>query len=106
MDHPSIEQAAVVPVPDPVMGECSLACLVTRPGEPRLDIPALRQWFVGKGVAKFKTPELVEHLDGLPMTGSGKIDRVSLKRRFAGLAPPDRRRDPRRGSGSSPDAGR
>ena len=63
MGHPAIAAATVVPVPDPVLGERALACIVRRPGAPKIDVPALREWFIDQGVAKFKIPEYVEHLE-------------------------------------------
>ena len=79
--HPSIRQAVAVGYPDPVMGERVGAFVVaTTP----FDLDECQQWFAGRGMAKFKTPERVEQLDELPLLGSGKPDRASLRDRLAG----------------------
>ena len=44
-----------------------------------------RRWFADQGVARFKTPELVVHLDEIPLLGVGKPDRPVLRERAAGL---------------------
>ena len=88
MGHPAIAAATVVPVPDPVLGERALACIVRRPGAPKIDVPALREWFIDQGVAKFKIPEYVEHLEEMPLTSAGKVDRVALRRRARSFQPP------------------
>lgn len=88
MGHPAIAAATVVPVPDPVLGERALACIARRPGAPKIDVPALREWFIDQGVAKFKIPEYVEHLEEMPLTSAGKVDRVALRRRARSFQPP------------------
>ena len=88
MGHPAIAAATVVPVPDPVLGERALACIVRRPGAPKIDVPALREWFIDQGVAKFKIPEYVEHLEEMPLTSAGKVDRVALRRWARSFQPP------------------
>jgi cyclohexanecarboxylate-CoA ligase len=78
--HPAVRQATVVGYPDPLMGERVAAFVVaTAP----FDLAECRNWFAGRGMAKFKTPEQVEQLDRLPLLGSGKPDRAGLQRRAA-----------------------
>jgi cyclohexanecarboxylate-CoA ligase len=78
--HPAVRQATVVGYPDPLMGERVAAFVVaTSP----FDLAECRDWFAGRGMAKFKTPEQVEQLDHLPLLGSGKPDRAGLQRRAA-----------------------
>ncbi|MHB1774555.1 MAG: class I adenylate-forming enzyme family protein [Acidimicrobiales bacterium] len=73
--HPDVEQAVVVGVPDPLMGERVAAAVVSR--RP-LDAAACARWFADQGVARFKAPERVVRLDRLPTLGSGKPDRAAL----------------------------
>lgn len=74
--HPAINQAAVVAMPDPRLGERGCAFVVA--SEP-IDVPAVQQHLTALGVAKFKWPERVVLLDDLPRTNVGKIDKVGLR---------------------------
>jgi cyclohexanecarboxylate-CoA ligase len=78
--HPHVHHAVAVGYPDPLMGE-RVAAFVESTAP--FDLEACRQWFAGRGIAKFKTPERVERLDHLPLLGSGKPDRADLQRRAA-----------------------
>jgi acyl-CoA synthetase (AMP-forming)/AMP-acid ligase II len=84
--HPSVLHAAVVGYPDPLMGE-RVAAFVEAGGS--FDLEACRRWFVERGVARFKTPELVVHLERIPLLGSGKPDRGALLRLAAARAQAD-----------------
>ncbi len=78
--HPDIHHAVAVGYPDPLMGE-RVAVFVESTAP--FDLEACRQWFSGRGMAIFKTPEKVERVDHLPLLGSGKPDRAALRRRAA-----------------------
>ena len=80
MDHPAIEQAGVVAMPDAVLGQKACAFLVARPGAARLTVGDLKNYFMALGIAKFKIPERVEYLDTMPVTGSGKCAKVELRK--------------------------
>ena len=87
MDHPSIAAAAAIAIPDDVMGQRVYAYLVARDGAAPLDVADLQEWFVARGMAKFKIPEFVEYLDEMPLTSSGKTDKVTLRRRLRASHP-------------------
>ncbi|MBB4688750.1 (2,3-dihydroxybenzoyl)adenylate synthase [Amycolatopsis jiangsuensis] len=74
--HPRITGAAVVPMPDPRLGERACAYLVV--DGPELTLPEIQQHFAALEVAKFKWPERVEHLSQIPRTLVGKADKKSL----------------------------
>jgi cyclohexanecarboxylate-CoA ligase len=76
--HSSIEDAAVVPYPDPKLGERVCAFLVLNPGATFALDDALAH-FVGLGLAKQKTPERLETIDVLPRTAIGKVNKSVLK---------------------------
>ncbi len=78
--HPSVRQAVAVGYPDELMGERVGAFVVS---DGPFDLEVCRQWFVDRGIARFKTPERVVRLDRLPLLGSGKADRAALGRRAA-----------------------
>ena len=82
--HPGVRQAVVVGCPDQRVGERVAAFIV---GDRHLDVEECQRWFAAQGVARFKTPELVVHLEEIPLLGIGKPDRPALRARVAALAP-------------------
>ncbi|MBF9069254.1 class I adenylate-forming enzyme family protein [Streptacidiphilus fuscans] len=77
--HPDVAEAACVAVPDPDLGERLCACLVQRPGTPPLDVASLGAYLGGeRGLARRKLPELVLHLERLPLGATGKVCRRTL----------------------------
>jgi cyclohexanecarboxylate-CoA ligase len=81
--HPDIRQAVVVGCPDRRLGERVAAFVV---GGPDVDVEECGRFFASLGVARFKTPELVVHVEELPLLGVGKPDRSLLRERAAELA--------------------
>jgi acyl-CoA synthetase (AMP-forming)/AMP-acid ligase II len=80
--HPAVRHAVAVGCPDERLGERVAAFVV---GDGRLDVEECRHWFASHGVARFKTPELVVHVDEIPLLGIGKPDRATLRDRAARL---------------------
>jgi cyclohexanecarboxylate-CoA ligase len=78
--HPAVRQAAAVGYPDDRLGE--RVCAVVVASEP-FDLAACRTWFEARGVTRFKWPERVLQLPGMPVLGAGKIDRGALRARAA-----------------------
>ena len=85
MTHPSVNLAAVVSLPDARLAEVAVAFVRTEPGC-ALTASEVVEYCRGK-IASFKIPRHVALLDDLPMTSTGKIQKVRLrdeaKRRFA-----------------------
>jgi acetyl-CoA synthetase len=84
MKHQAVALAAVVGVPDPVRTELVKAFLVLKPGHAAS--PALAseiQDFVKIRLAAYEYPRLVEFVEALPMTTTGKIIRRALRERPA-----------------------
>ena len=77
--HPGVRQAVVVGCPDQRVGERVAAFIV---GDGALDVEECRRWFTAQGVARFKTPEMVVHLEEIPLLGIGKPDRPALRARL------------------------
>ncbi|WP_298444754.1 AMP-binding protein [Gordonia sp. (in: high G+C Gram-positive bacteria)] len=78
ISHPGIADVAVVAMPDPRLGERTCAYLVSATGE-ELSMRDVQEHLDGLGVAKFKWPERLEWVSGLPRTNVGKVNKVSLR---------------------------
>ncbi len=74
--HPSVREAVAVAAPDARLGERVCVFVV---GDPSFDLDTCRAWFEAQGVARFKTPERVEHMEHLPTLPAGKVDRAVLR---------------------------
>jgi acetyl-CoA synthetase/medium-chain acyl-CoA synthetase len=80
LEHPDVVEAAAVAAPDPDRGSVVKAYVVLRAGV-RGDAALARnlQDHVKQVTAPYKYPRLVEFVEGLPKTVSGKIRRVELR---------------------------
>ncbi|MBM7717033.1 AMP-binding protein [Siminovitchia sp. FSL H7-0308] len=75
--HPDVMEAAVVGLPDTVLGEISCACITLKPHS-QMDEKDLFQ-FIRERIADYKVPDKMIILDEFPMTASGKIKKISLR---------------------------
>ncbi|MGV9310759.1 AMP-binding protein [Streptomyces sp. NPDC003691] len=79
VQHPSVSFAALVAMPDPVLGEKGCAYLVLEPGAEPLTVTTLGEHLLDLGVARYKLPERVEIVDTLPLTNVGKVSKKTLR---------------------------
>jgi amino acid adenylation domain-containing protein len=76
LSHPGVREAAVLAVPDEIIGNRIRAVVATNvPGA--LGVLELQQYCASR-VPKYMIPELIDLCDELPKTSTGKIDRVKL----------------------------
>lgn len=80
LSHTKVVNVAIIGVPDKKWGETGKAFILLKQGETSTREEML-DFLEGK-VARYKFPRHVEFVDELPMTASGKIKKVELKRRY------------------------
>jgi len=76
--HQAIAQCAIVPMPDPVLGERACCFLVLNPGAAPVTLDDLRVFLQARDVAKTKWPERVEIISDMPMTPTRKVKKAEL----------------------------
>jgi len=76
--HPKVTEAAVVPMPDPEMGERACAFVTLKEGE-TFTFEEMVEYLKSKKIAMFKIPERLEVLETMPLAGAAKIDKKVLK---------------------------
>lgn len=81
-EHPSIEEVAVVGIPDDRLGEKVCAYIVTT-GEEQISVSDLRTWVEAVGATKYLAPDEVVVVDELPMTPTGKVAKAALSKQAA-----------------------
>jgi acyl-coenzyme A synthetase/AMP-(fatty) acid ligase len=80
LEHPAVAESAVVASPDETRGAVVKAFVVLARGfEPSDTLKTEIQDFVKSATAPYKYPRLIEFVDTLPKTVSGKIRRVELR---------------------------
>ena len=77
LSHPSVKNASCVPVPDPVLGERMCACVLLRENA-RLNFDELKNFLLGKEIAKYKLPERLEIMQDFPLSPFGKVSKKTL----------------------------
>lgn len=78
--HPAVADVGVVGIPDPDKGQITKAFIVLKPGFEGGDafFDELKE-FLKEHIAIYKLPRLIEYLDSLPRTPTGKLLRRKLR---------------------------
>ena len=85
LTHPKVLECAITAAPDPVRGQVVKATVVlVRGTEPSEELKKELQNHVKKVTAPYKYPRIVEFVEELPKTLSGKIRRVEIRDADAG----------------------
>jgi len=80
-EHDAVLECAITGAPDPKRGQVVKATVVLNKGyEPTDDLIKELQDYVKKTTAPYKYPRIVEFVDELPKTISGKIKRAQIRR--------------------------
>jgi acetyl-CoA synthetase len=80
MEHPSVMECAITAADDAIRGKVVKATIVLADGyQPSDELKKELQNFVKKSTAPYKYPRIVEFVDELPKTFSGKIRRVEIR---------------------------
>jgi acyl-CoA synthetase (AMP-forming)/AMP-acid ligase II len=77
--HPAIAEAAVCAYPDENLGERVCACIVVATDNEQPSLADLNDYLLQQGLAKFKLPERLMVLPGLPRNALGKVQRNELQ---------------------------
>lgn len=96
MAHPAVAEAAVIAVAHPTWIERPLACVVRKPGA-SLEAAELRE-FLAPRCARWQLPDVIDFVDAIPRTATGKFWKVRLRERYADWTWPDDAMTPKRGT--------
>jgi len=76
--HPQVAAVAVIPMPDPLMGERVCAYIQPKAGA-RLTFEEIISFLKGQKASVLQLPERIEFIDAMPYTGVQKTDKRALQ---------------------------
>ena len=77
--HPKIMQSAIVPMPDPILGEKACAFVTLRPDAESVALEEVVVYLLEKNIAKNKLPEKLVVIAEMPLTPTRKIIKGRLR---------------------------
>ncbi len=80
--HPGVYEAAVIPVADQKWGEVPKAVVVAKPGCELSEVELIE--FCRTRLAHYKCPQSIEFCASLPKTGTGKVLKRELRKKYQG----------------------
>jgi len=87
LEHPDVEAAAVLGLPDPRLGERVVAVVQPKPGRTAPPEAALRA-FCGERIARYKVPDHIASTTAMPRNAMGKVLKRELRALLERSAPP------------------
>jgi len=85
LEHPAVDDIAIVAMPSLVTGEIGCAFLIPKKGK-SIDLLEIQRYLNGQGLARQKFPEYLVLLNELPRVPSGKIKKDVLRIKARELA--------------------
>ncbi|MGC8492148.1 MAG: AMP-binding protein [Syntrophobacteraceae bacterium] len=82
LDHPDVAQVAVVPMPDPDLGEKVCAYIQVMP-KATLTFEDVISFLRGRKASVLQLPQRIEFIDAFPYTKAGKLDKATLREDIA-----------------------
>lgn len=76
LEHPNVEECAVLGIPDDVMGEV-VGVVIASKQNLRIDIDSLSSWCRDK-MPPYHIPKVLETMDKIPRNAMGKINKKDL----------------------------
>ncbi|HKW56212.1 MAG TPA: long-chain-fatty-acid--CoA ligase [Candidatus Acidoferrum sp.] len=80
LSHPAVMEATIIPVPDARWGEVPKALVVLRPSQQASERELIEH--CRARLTHYKCPQSVEFLDQLPRTGTGKVLKRELRKKY------------------------
>jgi fatty-acyl-CoA synthase len=80
MGHPAVQEAAVIAVKDEKWGEVPKGCVVLKPGSSVTEEELID--FCRSRMAHYKCPQSIDFFESLPKTGTGKVLRRELRKKY------------------------
>lgn len=77
--HPDVAIVAVIPMPDPLMGERACAYIQTRP-DATLTFEDVIEFLKHQNAAVLQLPERIEFVENMPLTKAEKLDKQALRK--------------------------
>lgn len=77
--HPDVAIVAVIPMPDPLMGERACAYIQTRP-DATLTFEDVIEFLKHQNAAVLQLPERIEFVESMPLTKAEKLDKQALRK--------------------------
>lgn len=78
--HPAVLEACVIPVPDDKWGEVPKALVILKPDQAVSESELIE--FCRSRLAHYKCPRSIEFVDSLPKTGTGKVLKKEIRKKY------------------------